>query len=124
MAPLVHESPNFPRFSKVGIYLEGFSTTGFCLPEEIASGLFASATARCLKAADTLFQSGDTGDGCYLLNSGMLKVIVTSSQGDERILAILAAGAMVGYCAMIDGLAAVGLGYRPDRLRASLCQPN
>ena len=80
------------------------SNTWFGLPEEIASGLFASATSRCLKANDTLFQSGDTGDGCYLLNSGMLKVIVTSSQGDERILAILAPGTIVGDLAMIDGL--------------------
>lgn len=78
--------------------------TWFGLPEEIASGLFAGATSRCLKATDTLFQTGDTGDGCYLLNSGMLKVIMTSSQGDERILAILAPGTIVGDLAMIDGL--------------------
>jgi CRP/FNR family transcriptional regulator, cyclic AMP receptor protein len=80
------------------------SNTGFGLPEEIASGLFASATSLCLMANDTLFQSGDTGDGCYRLNSGMLKVIMTSSQGDEQILAILAPGTIVGDLAMIDGL--------------------
>jgi CRP/FNR family transcriptional regulator, cyclic AMP receptor protein len=80
------------------------SSTRFGLPEDIASELFARATSHCLKANDTLFQSGDTGDGCYRLNSGMLKVIVTSSQGDERILAILAPGAIVGDLAMIDGL--------------------
>ena len=80
------------------------SNTWFGLPEEIASELFASATSRCLKANDTLFQTGDTGDGCYRLNSGMLKVIMTSSQGDERILAILAPGTIVGDLAMIDGL--------------------
>ena len=51
------------------------SNTGFGLPEKIASGLFASATSRCLKATDTLFQTGDTGDGCYRLNSGMLKAM-------------------------------------------------
>ena len=88
------------RPAKVGV--DKVSNTW--LPEEIASGLFASATSRCLKANDTLFQTGDTGDGCYLLNSGMLKVIVTSSQGDERILAILTPGTIVGDLAMIDGL--------------------
>jgi len=80
------------------------SNTWIDLPEEIASGLFANATSLCLKASDTLFQSGDRGDGCYRLNSGMLKLIVTSSRGDERILAILAPGAIVGDLAMIDGL--------------------
>ena len=84
--------------------LSHMDCTWFGLPEEIASGLFGSATSRCLKAADTLFQTGDTGDGCYLLNSGVLKVIMTSSQGDERILAILPPGTIVGDLAMIDGL--------------------
>ena len=80
------------------------SSIWFGLPEDMASELFASAPSRCLKATDTLFKTGDTGDGCYRLNSGMLKVIVTSSQGDERILEILAPGAIVGDLAMIDGL--------------------
>ena len=66
--------------------------------------MFASGTSHCLKATDTLFQTGDTADGCYRLNSGMLKVIMTSSQADERILAILAPGTIVGDLAMIDGL--------------------
>ena len=93
------------RPAKVGVESSlKVSNTWFGLPEEIASGLFAGATSRCLKATDTLFQTGDTGDGCYLLNSGMLKVIMTSSQGDERILAILAPGTIVGDLAMIDGL--------------------
>jgi hypothetical protein len=33
------------------------------LPNEIASELFASATFYQLKAGDTLFQTGDKGDG-------------------------------------------------------------
>jgi CRP-like cAMP-binding protein len=80
------------------------SSTCFGLPEDIASELFAGAPSRCLNANDMLYQTGDTGDGCYRLNSGILKVIMTSSQGDEQILAILAPGTIVGDLAMIDGL--------------------
>ena len=80
------------------------SSTWFGLPKEIASELFASATWHCLKADETLFQTGDIGDGCYRLDSGMLKVILTSSRAEERIVAILAPGAIVGDLAMIDGL--------------------
>ena len=80
------------------------SSTWFGLPKEIASELFASTTLHCLKANETLFQTGDTGDGCYRLDSGMLKVILTSSKAEERIVAILAPGAIVGDLALLDGL--------------------
>jgi CRP/FNR family cyclic AMP-dependent transcriptional regulator len=74
------------------------------LPKEIASELFASAKLHRLKAGDTLFQAGDTGDGCYRLDKGLLKVSLISPQVSERIVAILTPGAIVGDLAVIDGL--------------------
>ena len=74
------------------------------LPKEIASELFAGATFYRRKAGDTLFQTGDTGDGCYRLDKGLLKVSLISPQVRERIIAILTAGEVVGDLAVIDGL--------------------
>jgi CRP/FNR family transcriptional regulator, cyclic AMP receptor protein len=74
------------------------------LPKHIASELFGSATIRRLKAGDTLFQTGDSGDGCYRLDIGLLKVSLISPQVKERIIAILTPGAVVGDLAVIDGL--------------------
>ena len=74
------------------------------LPDEIASELFASATSCQLKAGDTLFQTGDKGDGCYRLDVGLLKVSLISPQVKERIIAIITPGVVVGDLAMIDGL--------------------
>ena len=74
------------------------------LPKEIASELFASATFHRLKAGDTLFQTGDKGDGCYRLDKGLLKVSLISPQVRERIIAIITPGAVVGDLAVIDGL--------------------
>src|SRR5262245_29823185 len=74
------------------------------LPKHIASELFGSAMIRRLKAGDTLFQTGDSGDGCYRLDIGLLKVSLISPQGRERIIAILTPGAIVGDLAVIDGL--------------------
>src|SRR5215467_12506216 len=51
-----------------------------------------------------LFERGDPGDGCYWLLRGVLAVCVGSAAGEQRILAILGAGAIVGELAMIDGL--------------------
>jgi len=74
------------------------------LPNEIASELFARATFCQLKAGDTLFQTGDEGDGCYRLDKGLLKVSLISPQVRERIIAIITPGAVVGDLAVIDGL--------------------
>jgi CRP/FNR family transcriptional regulator, cyclic AMP receptor protein len=74
------------------------------LPNEVASELFGRATVRQLKAGDTLFQTGDKGDGCYRLDIGLLKVSLISPQVRERIIAIITPGAVVGDLAVIDGL--------------------
>jgi CRP/FNR family cyclic AMP-dependent transcriptional regulator len=72
------------------------------LPQELAAALFAAARPRHLKADQTLFTAGDPGDGCYRIETGLLKVTVMSASGRERILAILGPGALVGELAMID----------------------
>jgi CRP/FNR family transcriptional regulator, cyclic AMP receptor protein len=74
------------------------------LPELIASELISTSDVHCLKAGETLFDAGDAGDGCHRLSEGVLKVTLASPRGNERILSILNAGAIVGDLAMIDGL--------------------
>jgi CRP/FNR family transcriptional regulator len=74
------------------------------LPEQFASCLRASARTVSLPQGKILFEKGDAGDGCYWLEEGVLKVILASQSGEQRILAILGAGAIVGELAMIDGL--------------------
>jgi len=70
----------------------------------LASELFGDAGSRQLKAGDTLFQTGDKGDGCYRLDLGLLKVSLISPQVRERIIAIITPGVGVGDLAVIDGL--------------------
>jgi CRP/FNR family cyclic AMP-dependent transcriptional regulator len=71
--------------------------------ELLLTSLFSGAVSRHLKAGEVLFFAGEPGDGCYQLKQGLLKVVVTSAQGEERILAMLAPGAIVGELAMLDG---------------------
>jgi CRP/FNR family transcriptional regulator, cyclic AMP receptor protein len=72
------------------------------LPEELSRHLFAAAVPCRLKAGKSLFVMGDRGDGCYRLERGLLKVVVTSPYGEERILAFLAVGSIAGELALID----------------------
>ena len=74
------------------------------LPRQYSSLLLQSAKSISLPEGRTLFRKGDPGDGCYWVQRGVLKVIVASQRGEERILAVLGAGAIVGELAMIDDL--------------------
>ncbi len=73
------------------------------LPAELALGLFAKARSVSLAADQMLFLSGDTGDGCYRVEDGLLKASILTPGGGERILAILGPGSLVGELSMIDG---------------------
>ena len=74
------------------------------LPDRYASILLAKASAITLPAGAILFRQGEAGDGCYWLQRGALKVTIASQHGQERMIAVLGAGAIVGELAMIDGL--------------------
>jgi CRP/FNR family transcriptional regulator, cyclic AMP receptor protein len=72
------------------------------LPEEMSAQLFAGAKSCHLNAGEALFAAGDPGAGCYRLDHGLLKVIITSPRGEERILAILGPGEIAGELSLID----------------------
>ena len=72
------------------------------LPEHLLTRLFGRATTVRLKTDQVLFLVGDTGDGCYRVNDGLLKVAMVSRAGKERILAFLGPGAIVGEMSIID----------------------
>jgi len=73
------------------------------LPERFSESLRSNARRISLMAGEILFNKGDVGDGCYWVDRGILKVTVMSSEGEERILALLGPGAIVGELAMLDG---------------------
>lgn len=73
------------------------------LPEPFGTNLFAAAKPVKLDADEVLFLVGDAGDGCYLVEQGLLKVTMVSRTGNERILAFLGPDAIVGELSMLDG---------------------
>jgi len=73
------------------------------LPSVLSVQLFRIATRRRLQSGRALFVAGDPGDGCYRLEQGVLKVVITSPWGQERILSMLGPGEVVGELSMIDG---------------------
>jgi CRP/FNR family transcriptional regulator, cyclic AMP receptor protein len=73
------------------------------LPEHLSTPLFAGTTSHHFEAGQALFLAGEPGTGCYRIKQGVLKVVISSAEGDDRILAILGPGAIAGELSMIDG---------------------
>jgi CRP-like cAMP-binding protein len=73
------------------------------LPDTLLSELFQDAVGHKLREGEVLFRAGDVGDGCHRIQAGLVKVVVTSPGGEERIISLLGPDAIVGELSMIDG---------------------
>jgi len=71
-----------------------------------------------LRAKEILFHAGDEGDGCYLIRAGAVKASVVSVDGQERLLAVLGEGTLIGELALLDDAprSATVMALRPCRL--------
>lgn len=76
------------------------------LPRQLPWGLRRSflvvARPVTLRARDVLFHAGDSGDGCYVVRSGVVKASVVARDGQERLLAVLGPGSLIGELSLID----------------------
>lgn len=75
-----------------------------CLPEELISRLVQIGVRGQAKADRVLFAAGEPGDGLYIIEAGLLKVVMESPGGVERVISLLGPGEIAGELAMIDGL--------------------
>lgn len=75
-----------------------------CLPEALIMQLFEGAASGKAPIGSALFYEGEEGDGLYVIDKGLLKIVVKSPLGEERIVSILGPGAIIGELSVIDGL--------------------
>jgi CRP/FNR family transcriptional regulator, cyclic AMP receptor protein len=72
------------------------------MPWDVRRAFLAVSRSVELRTRETLFHAGDSGDGCYIIRSGVVKASVIARDGQERLLAVLGAGAMIGELSLID----------------------
>src|SRR4029453_18624222 len=73
-------------------------------PPAVATLLLRQAKPVLLRRGDVLFRRGDPGDACFLVHNGLIKSSIMSDRGEESIVSLHGAGALIGELAMIDGL--------------------
>jgi CRP-like cAMP-binding protein len=66
-------------------------------------GLGELAHRRAYRKGEYIFHQGDAGDALYVLMDGRVKVVFTSEEGEEMILATLQPPDVFGELALIDG---------------------
>jgi CRP-like cAMP-binding protein len=66
--------------------------------------LLSAANDVTLKAREVMFHAGDAGDGCYFLREGVVKAAVVAKDGQERLLAVLGPGSLIGELSLFDDL--------------------
>lgn len=73
------------------------------LAPERLEALVAATTTKRLAAREELFHKGDPAAQVYVVAGGRLKVVTTSAEGDEVLLAILDEGEVVGELPLLTG---------------------
>jgi len=73
------------------------------LSEETLAALGDRSVERSYPRHARLFYQGDPGSGLYVLASGLVKVIVTSEDGEEMVLVTLGPGDAFGELSIVDG---------------------
>ena len=64
--------------------------------EKVLAKVGKGKTIRSLKKGDTIFSQGEIANTVYYVQSGNVKLTVTSERGKEAIIAILGPGNFVG----------------------------
>jgi CRP/FNR family cyclic AMP-dependent transcriptional regulator len=73
------------------------------LDHESLARVGARAGKRTYRKGQLIFVQGDLGDTLYVLVDGLVKVFVTSEDGDEMVLVTLSPPDTLGELALIDG---------------------
>lgn len=70
---------------------------------EILERVSERAVERTFKKGQLIFHQGDRGDALYVVAEGLVKIFVTSEQGDEMVLVTLGRQDTFGELAIVDG---------------------
>jgi CRP-like cAMP-binding protein len=73
------------------------------LPSDTLEQLASLLQRRSYKRGQVIFHQDDPGAAAYVIESGCVKIVVLSSEGDEVVLRVLSKGEVFGELALLTG---------------------
>jgi CRP/FNR family transcriptional regulator/CRP/FNR family cyclic AMP-dependent transcriptional regulator len=73
------------------------------LPPESQQELASLARRRSYRKGEVVFHTGDPGDALHIVASGLVRIVVYSAAGTEKVLTLLGPGEVFGELALLDG---------------------
>jgi CRP-like cAMP-binding protein len=95
------------------------------LDEAELSAIAGELRTRRFKRNEVIYHASDPGDSLFVIESGSVKIVLTSPEGDEAIVAKLGPGDYFGELSLLDGAerAAAAIALEPARLGALAREP-
>jgi CRP-like cAMP-binding protein len=93
----------------------------FRLVDDATLALVASSLrTRRFRRNEVIFHAGDPGDSLFIVESGSVKIVLASPEGEEAIIATLHRGDFFGELAVLDGAerSATAVAFEPTQLYA------
>ncbi len=88
------------------------------LDDDARSSLVALGTWCEFAAGDPVVHQGDPSRDLFVLTEGRVRVVMTTADGDELLLAVLGPGATVGELSVLDGQPRSATVYALEQVRA------
>src|SRR5262245_9661729 len=73
------------------------------LAETELQALAAVCRVRRFRRGEVLFHEGDPGNALFLIQSGQVKILRVTDEGEDRILHVLGPGEYLGELSLVDG---------------------
>jgi CRP/FNR family transcriptional regulator/CRP/FNR family cyclic AMP-dependent transcriptional regulator len=73
------------------------------LPPESQRELASLARRRSYRKGEVVFHTGDPGDALHVVASGLVRIVVYSAAGSEKVLNLMGPGEAFGELALLDG---------------------
>lgn len=73
------------------------------LEADLVAAIVNSMSTRRYRRGEVIFHQGDPGDALHIVSRGRVKIVLTSPEGDEAIIATVRPGDFFGELTLIDG---------------------
>ena len=86
------------------MYYDSFSAPGTGLPQELFAPFFSAGPAVPYRKGQMIYLQGQPPEYLYCLREGTVRTVISSDQGEEKLLTVYHRGSIFGEASFFDGM--------------------